>query len=172
MEIALEHCTVRGEPTPASFFCQKLTRIEIMPGNFPFVRDCMLRVARDFTGCLKSVVIFATQFRSHLDDSDSKAAMTRWLKQIFAAHTHCGHDMEIANALAICGVLGLGVDRDFIAPGDGGVSPIVLAVLGLLSEDGLLAEPWGDWRPKNSTSSANIVNGQFWLPHYEAILRK
>jgi hypothetical protein len=172
MEIALEHCTARDEPTPASFFCQKLTRIEIMQGNFPFVRDCMLRVARDFTGCLKSVVIFTTQFRTLLNDGESKAVMTRWLKQIFATHTHRGHDMEIANALAICGVLGLRVDRDFIAPGNGAVSPVVLAMLGLLSEDGLLAEPWDDWRPKDSASSANIVNSRFWLPYYEAVLRK
>ena len=172
MEIALEHCAARDEPTPASFFCQKLTRIEIMQGNFPFVRDCMLRVARDFTGCLKSVVIFTTQFRAHLNDGESKAVMTRWLKQIFAAHTHRGHDMEIANALAICGVLGLRVNRDFMAAGDGDVSPVVLAVLGLLSEDGLLAEPWDDWRPKDPASSANFVNGRFWLPYYEAVLRK
>jgi hypothetical protein len=88
-----------------------------MPGNLPFVRDCMLRVARDSTGCLKSVVIFATQFRTHLIGSESEAVMTRWLKQSFAAHTHRGHDMEIANTLAICGVLGLRVDWDFIAPG-------------------------------------------------------
>jgi hypothetical protein len=118
------------------------------------------------------VVIFTTQFRTHLNDGEPKAVMTRWLKQIFATHTHRGHDMEIANALAICGVLGLRVDRDFIAPEDGAVSPVVLAVLGLLSEDGLLAEPWDDWRPKNSASSANIVNSRFWLPYYEAILRK
>ena len=83
MEIALEHCTARDEPTPASFFCQKLTRIEIMQGNFPFVRDCMLRVARDFTGCLKSVVIFTTQFRTLLNDGKSKVVMTRWLKGDF-----------------------------------------------------------------------------------------
>jgi hypothetical protein len=172
MEIALEHCTARDEPIPASFFCQKLTRIEIMQGNFPFVRDCMLRMARDFTGCLKSVVIFTTQFRTLLNDGESKAVMRRWLKQIFATHTHRGHDMEIANALAICGVLGLRVDRDFIAPGNGAVSPVVLAMLGLLSEDGLLAEPWDDWRPKDSASSANIVNSRFWLPYYEAVLRK
>jgi hypothetical protein len=172
MEIALEHCKARDDPAPASFFCQKLTRIEIIQGNFPFVRDCMLRVARDFAGCLKSVVIFTTQFRAHLSDGEPKAVMMRWLKQIFATHTRHGHDMEIANALAISGVLGLRVDRDFIAPGNGDVSPVVLAVLGLLSEDGLLAEPWDDWRPKDLASSADIVNSRFWLPYYEAVLRK
>jgi hypothetical protein len=171
MEIALGHCAARDEPTPASFFCKRLARIDILPTNFPFVRDCMLRVARDFTGCLKSVVIFVTQFRTYLTRDEDKAVMTSWLRQLFATHTHRGHDMEIANALAICGVLGLHVDREFVAPGNTTVSPVVLAVLGLLSEDGLLAEPWDDWKPKDAGSATGIVNGRDWLPYYEAVRR-
>ena len=172
MEIALGHCAARDEPTPASFFCQRLTRIDILPANFAFVRDCMLRVARDFTVCLKSVVIFVTQFRTYLTRDEDKAVMTRWLRQIFATHTHRGHDMEIANALAICGVLSLHVDREFVALGDTTVSPVVLAVLGLLSEDGLLAEPWDDWKPNDAGSATGIVNGRYWLPYYEAVRRR
>jgi hypothetical protein len=117
-------------------------------------------------------VIFVTQFRTYLSGADDKTVIKRWLKQIFATHTHRGHDMEIANALAICGVLGLNVDRKFVAPGDIVVSPVVLAVLGLLSEDGLLAEPWDDWKPKDAGSITNIVNGRYWLPYYEAVTRK
>jgi hypothetical protein len=158
--------------TRPSFFCQRLTRIDILPANFPFVRDCILRVARDFSGCLKSVVIFVTQFRLYLTSNEDKSVMTRWLKQIFATHTHRGHDMEIANALAICGVLGLHVDRKFVALGDTTVSPVVLAVLGLLSQDGLLAEPWDDWKPNHVGNVTSIVNGRYWLPYYEAVRRR
>lgn len=135
------------------------------------MRDCILRVARDFTGCLKSVVIFVTQFRTHFTGDEDRAVMTRWLRQIFAAHTHRGHDMEIANALAICGVLGLHVDREFVALGGTTVSPVVLAVLGLLSADGLLAEPWDEWKPKDAGSATGIINGPYWLPYYEAVRR-
>ena len=98
--------------------------------------------------------------------------MTRWLRQIFATHTHRGHDMEIANALAICGVLSLHVDREFVALRDTTVSPVVLAVLGLLAEDGLLAEPWDNWKPNDAGSATGIVNGRYWLPYYEAVRRR
>jgi hypothetical protein len=170
MEISLHHCNARSDPTPTSFFCQRLTRIDIIAENFRFVRDCILRVARDFTGCLKSVVIFVTQFRFFLGDDESKRVMWRWLGQIFAGHAHRGHDMEVVNALAICGIMGLPVTRQFIAPGDGVVSPVVLAMLGLLSQDGLLDEPWDAWKPRDVGTGTNITNGRYWLPYYEAVL--
>ena len=168
MEIALHHCSLRNDPVPASFFCQRLTSIEIKSDNFRFVRDCMLRVARDFTGCLKSVVKFVTQFRDQLGDAESRQVLERWLAQIFAAHTRRGHDMEIANALVICGILGIPINREAIGLKGREASPVVLAVLGLIAADGLLDEPWDNWRPDPVT---NILNGAYWLPYYEAAVR-
>jgi hypothetical protein len=168
MEIALHHCSARNDPVPASFFCQRLTSIDIISGNFRFVRDCMLRVARDFTGCLKSVVKFVTQFRDQLGDAESRLVLERWLAQIFVAHTRRGHDMEIANALVICGILGIPITREAIGLKGREASPVVLAVLGLLAADGLLDEPWDNWKPD---PVINIINGAFWLPYYEAAAR-
>ena len=168
MEISLHYCNLRHDPIPASFFCQRLTTIDIISKNFRFVRDCMLRVARDFTGCLKSVVRFVTQFRDQLGDADSRQVLERWLTQLFAAHTRRGHDMEIAHALVICGILGIPITREAIGLQEREASPVVLAVLGLLAADGLLDEPWDNWRPD---PVANVLNGPFWLPYYEAAVR-
>lgn len=168
MEIALHHCSTRNDPVPASFFCQRLNSIEIISDNFRFVRDCMLRVARDFTGCLKFVINFVTQFRDQLGDAESRQVLEQWLAQIFAAHTRRRHDMEIANALVICGILGIPITREAIGLKGREASPVVLAVLGLLAADGLLDEPWDNWRPD---LGANILNGTYWLPFYEAAVR-
>lgn len=171
MEITLHHCSVRGDSLPASFFCGRLTSLKnIALANFNFIRDCLLRVSRDFTVCLKSVTKFVTQYRSLLSDAESRAVMRRWCGQVFSAHTARGHDLEIASTLVICGVLGLAVDQDFIASRDRVVSPVVLAILGLLSADGLLKEPWDDWKTPAS-GSGSITDGRYWLPNYEAVLR-
>ena len=169
MEITLHHCSTRNDPVPASFFCQRLTELEIMPANFEFVRDCLLRIARDFTTCLKAVVRFVTEYRLHFVDSEPLAIMRRYCRQIFAAHGPRGHDMEVVSALGICGVLGIKVDKAFVQLRDGYASPVVLAVLGLLGEEGLIKEPWDDWRPD---MDGNIIDGPFWLPSYEAACRK
>ena len=169
MEISLQYCSMRNDPVPASFFCQRLTNIAILDENFPFVRDCLLRVARDFAGCLKSVVKFVTQFRYHFKDENAAQVMRRWLGQIFAAHTHRGHDMEIANALVICGIIGMPVTKSFVGFKGCEASPVPLAILGLLGEDGLLDEPWDNWKLE---ATATPANGRYWLPYYEAVYRK
>lgn len=171
MEITLHHCNVRGDSLPASFFCGRLTSLKtIALPNFPFIRDCLLRIARDFTICLKSVIKFVTQYRALLSDAKSKAELRKWCGQILSAHTPRGHDLEIASTLAICGVLGLAVDQDFIASANRIVSPVVLAMLGLLGADGLLKEPWDDWKTLPS-GAGSITDGRYWLPHYEAVFR-
>ena len=117
-----------------------------MGSNFTFIRDCLLRVARDFTICLKYVAKFVTQYRRLLSDPKSLEVLRKWCKQIFSAHTTRGHDLEIAWTLAICGVLGLAVDQTYIGAKQRVVSPVVLAILGFLSADGLLKEPWDQWK--------------------------
>ena len=169
MEVTLHHCNARNDHVPASFFCQRMTELEIMPANFEFVRDCLLRIARDFTTCLKAVVHFVTQYRLYFEDHQSLAIMRRYCGQIFTAHGPRGHDMEVASALGICGVLGIEVEKAFVQLRDGYASPVVLAVLGLLGEEGLIKEPWDDWRPD---MGGNVIDGPFWLPCYEAACRK
>lgn len=172
MELTLHYCAIRNDPVPASFFCQRLISLEIVVSNFAFVRDCLLRIARDFTTCLKSVVRFATQYRHLLINTDSLAIMRRWCGQIFAAHGPRGHDMEVASALAICGVLGMRVDQAFVGLRENSASPVVLAVLGLLGEDNLLDEPWDQWKPDPVGDARDIVDGPYWLPFYEAARRR
>ncbi len=171
MEITLQHCHHRNESQPASFFCARLTTLPIATANFSFVRDCLLRVARDFTSCLKSVVRFVTLYRPHFADADALNVMRRWCHQMFIAHAPRGHDLEVSSALVICGVLGITVDRAFIVMDGRSPSPVVLAALGLLSADGLVDEPWDTWRPAPE-DAGHLVNGRYWLPHYEAVRRE
>jgi hypothetical protein len=170
MEITLQNCHRRNDSLPASFFCARLTALPIMMTNFDFVRDCLLRVARDFTNCLKSVVRFVTLYRAHFGNADALNVMRRWCGQIFAAHGPRGHDLEIASALVVCGVLGISVDWTFLALGERPPSPVVLAVLGLLGADDLLEQPWDSWRPLPE-DVGHLINGRYWLPHYEAVRR-
>jgi len=170
MELTLQHCHRRSESLPASFFCARLTKLSIAIANFNFVRDCLLRIARDFTNCLKSVVRFATLYRPHFGDTNALNVMRRWCHQMFVAHTPRGHDLEISSTLIICGVLGIKVDRAFAAMDEQNPSPVVLAALGLLSADGLLDGEWDAWRP-DAGDVGHLVNGRYWLPHYEAVRR-
>jgi hypothetical protein len=86
------------------------------------------------------------------------------------AHAKRGHDFEVAWILVICGVLGQSVDQTFIGLDQPVVSPVVLAILGLLSADKLLVEKWDEWRtPPPGTGS--VANGRNWLPYYESVLR-
>lgn len=156
---------------PATFFCHRLLNLDVMLSNFSFVRDCMLRVGRDFTTCLKSVGEFVTQYRAVMSDEDSLRVIGQWAQQLLAAHAKRGHDLEVSWALVICGILGVKVSKTFMDLEERSVSPVVLAMLGLLSETGFLAEPWDEWKtPIPGTGS--IANGRYWLPHYEAVLRE
>jgi hypothetical protein len=170
MEIALYHCSVRGDSLPASFFCGRLTSLTIVMSNFTFIRDCLLRIARDFTICLKSVAKFVTQYRSLVSEPNSLVVVRNWCQQIFNGHTNRGHDLEVAWTLAICGILGITVSQAFMGINERVVSPVVLAILGLLRADGLLAEPWDDWKTP-FPGSGSINDGRYWLPHYEAVRR-
>ena len=66
----------------------------------------------------------------HFSDNEPLRVMRRWLGQTFSAHTHHGHDMEVANALAICGILGIPATRSFIGLKGREASPAVLACWG------------------------------------------
>lgn len=170
LEIALQHCDARQDAQPATFFCRRLLSMEIILENVPFIRDCTLRVARDFTVCLKFAAQFVTQYRSLLMDSDSLRVIKQWARLVIAAHASRGHDLEVSWILFICGVLGLSIDKSFIPVEDCPGSPVVLALMGMLSEHSLLAGKWDDWRSPHS-GEGSIANGRCWLPHYEAVFR-
>jgi hypothetical protein len=138
--------------------------------NFSFVLDCMLRVTRDFTICLKFAARFITQYRHLLNEPDSRKTIEQWAQLVLTAHVKRGHDLEVSWILVICGVLGLRVSQSFIGTEERRVSPVVLAVLGMLSADGLLAEDWDDWKMTPS-GTGSIANGRNWLPYYEAVCR-
>jgi hypothetical protein len=171
LEITLRHCDARKDWFPAIFFCHRLLTLEIRSENFRFIRDCMLRVGRDFTMCLKFAAQFVINYRDLLKDDESQETIKAWARHILTMHSKREHDFEMAWILVICGVLGLSVDQAFIGLDQPVVSPVVLAILGLLSADKLLVEKWDEWRtPPPGTGS--IANGRNWLPHYESVLRK
>jgi hypothetical protein len=170
LEITLRHCDARKDWFPAIFCCHRLLALQIKSENLRFIRDCVLRVGRDFTTCLKFVAQFVINYRELLKDSESQETIKTWARQILAVHAKRGHDFEVAWVLVICGVLGLSVDQAFIGLDQPVVSPVVLAILGLLSADKLLVEKWDEWRP-SPPGTASIANGRNWLPHYESVLR-
>jgi len=170
LEITLRHCEERHDSQPAAFFCRRLLSLDIMFPNFPFVRDCFLRIARDFTVCLKFIAEFVTQYRDILADNESLQVINHWARQVLATHARRGHDLEIAWVLVICGVLAIPVSQEFIGLKDREVSPVVLAVLGLLSAEGLLAESWDEWTTA-PPGTGSVANGRNWLPNYEAVHR-
>jgi hypothetical protein len=72
--------------------------------------------------------------------------------------------------LLICGIVGIQVDQDFMDLPERIGSPVVLAMLGLLRADNLLASPWDDWT-EVPPDSGSVSSGRRWLPNYEAVLR-
>jgi hypothetical protein len=106
LEIALQYCNARQDSQPASFFCRRLLSMQIVSENVPFILDCMLRIARDFTVCLKFAAQFITQYRLLLLGSSPLKVIERWVQLILATHASRGHDLEISWVLVVCGVLG------------------------------------------------------------------
>jgi hypothetical protein len=86
LEIALQHCNGRQDAQPATFFCRRLLSMQIVSENIPFILDCMLRVARDFTVCLKFAAQFITQYRPLLLGSSLLKVIERWVQLILATH--------------------------------------------------------------------------------------
>jgi hypothetical protein len=169
LDIALKHCDDRGDWVPAIFFCYRILGLEIDNENFRFCLDCMLRVGRDYTTCLEYVVPFLIYYRDRLT-GDERQLIHDWGRRILSAHAGRGHDFEIVWILLVCGALGLSVDQSYIGLTDRVLSPLALAVLGLLHADNLLAEVWDDWSTR-AAGSGSITSGRLWLPHYEATLR-
>lgn len=170
LDMSVHYCETLRDARPASFFCRRLLSMKIALQNFAFVRDCILRVARDFTVCLKFAAEFITQYRHLLNVPESREAITQWARLVLKAHAQRAHDLEVSWILLICGVLGLPVSQSFIGVEARVVSPVVLAVLGLLSGNRLLAEDWDEWRTP-ALGTGSIANGRNWLPYYEAVLR-
>lgn len=169
LDITLKHCDDRQDWLPAIFFCYRMLSLEIKQGNFRFALECMLRIGRDYTTCLAYVAPFLIHYRDRLTN-DERQVVREWGRRILSAHARSGHDFEIVWVLLICGALGLPVGQAYIGVADRVVSPLVLAVLGLLHADNLLAETWDDWSTP-AAGSGSITNGRLWLPHYEATLR-
>ena len=160
LEIALGHCEAASDWRPIVFFCHRLLALKIFPSNLPFIRDCMLRLGRDFTTCLKLVAQFMIHYRADLRDNQSRATIEEWARHILSMHARRGHDYEVALILVICGVLGFSVSQSFLAVDKPIVSPVVLAVLGLLSADELLAESWDEWS-EPLPGSGTVPNGRY-----------
>lgn len=169
LDITLGHCYTRKDWRPAIFFCYRLLELEIKQENFGFALGCVLRIGRDYTTCLAYVAPFLIHYRERLT-GDERDLIREWGRRILSAHAGRGHDFEIVWVLLICGALGLRVDQAYIGVAERVVSPLVLAVLGLLHADNILAEKWDDWSTP-APGSGSITNGRLWLPHYEATLR-
>lgn len=154
---------LRQDWFPAIFFCYRLLELEIKQENFRFALDCVLRLGRDYTTCLAYVAPFLIHYRERLT-GDERDLIREWGRRILSAHAGRGHDFEMVWVLLICGVLGLRVDQAYIGVAERVTSPLVLAVLGLLHADNLLAETWDDWSTP-AAGSGSITNGRLWLPH-------
>jgi hypothetical protein len=105
LEIALGHCEASSDWRPIVFFCRRLLALKIYPGNLPFIRDCMLRLGRDFPTCLKLFAQFMIHYRANLRDRESRVTIEEWARQILSTHSRRDHDYEVASVLVIVGSL-------------------------------------------------------------------
>ena len=171
LDIVIRHCLARGDSRPASAFCSRILKLNILPANLPFVTDCMLRIGRDYPACIKPVALFIAQYREPLGSPGLKSTIGKWVDTVFLTHGARGHDLELSWALFICGVLQLQVLMDRFGDPMPTLSPVLLSVLGLLSEQSLISGSWDSWNA-TSDKAQHVARGRNWLPNYEAVLRR
>jgi hypothetical protein len=171
IDLTFHFCADAATDTPALWTCRRLGELGNIAENFPFILDCLFRLAREFPRCTAYVVQFIINNQSLCRGRPIKNRVVRWTRTMLHFHLPHGNDFETAWSLVLCGVLKLKV-RKVDLPTNGLVpSPVILALLGLLRQHGLLKVPlskWG-WRKQLQRSG---VHGEYWLPFYEAVLRR
>ena len=175
--VAVRRGAERGDFQPALACCDRILGATLPPENLEQALECLLRLARDFTPCLRHLTEFVRRHRGGPPfDGPTIQLMEDWLSSVVASHGPRGHDFEICWTLAIHGLLGIAIDLRALRPPGGTHSPVVLCYLGLLQARGLVQGPGlfgGTWDDVAGGvfSGGRPALGRHWLPCYEAALR-
>ena len=175
--VAVRRGAERGDFQPALACCDRILGATLDPGNLGQALECLLRLARDYTPCMRHLTEFVRRHRAGAPfDGPGIPLMKAWLASVVASNGPRGHDFEVCWALAIHGLLGVEIDPHSLHPPGGAFSPVVLCYLGLLRAQGLvqgqglLGETWDDLAGGVFSAERPALGGH-WLPCYEAALR-
>ena len=169
--VAVRRGAERGDFQPALVCCDRILSATVHPENLGQALECLLRLARDYTPCIRQLTEFVRRHRSGPPfDGPTIQLMARWLASIVTSHGPRGHDFEICWALAIYGLLGLQFNLTALQSPGGNFSPVVLCCLGLLQARGLVGGTW-DSLAGDVFATGSPAAGFHWLPCYEAALR-
>jgi hypothetical protein len=171
LDLTLHFCAEAGTDNPALRTCQRLSRLKEVDNNFSLTLDTLFRLAREFPRCVSYVASFVINNQKRCEGKLYRDRTTRWIRETLNAHSAHDHDYEIAWCLVVCGAMKIKVRKTDIKTGDRLPNPIVLALLGLLSERKLLTAPFSSWSWRTELKKTGIYS-QNWLPFYEAVRRK
>jgi len=169
-ELAHYHAFTLGNAHPIKWTCQKLVRLSCQAKNFTLLLTTLLRLGRDFPSTINLVAVFIINNKASCSTPLRRKRIDEWVKAIFASHSHNSHDFEVTWALVICGALQITVSIKDFGDYSNSICSVAFAILGLLSDKNLLAEPLSSfgWRPQVKRSG---VNGHHWIMFYESVLR-
>jgi hypothetical protein len=170
-ELALYHSKNVGNATPVRWATRRLHGMTFKAGNFNLLLNILLRFGRDFPTCIDLVSTFIINNKGACSERQARTNVEEWVRAIFRSEAKQGHDFEVAWALVICGALGIPVSKvDFRVYSESACS-VVFAILGLLNERHLLADPLSsfEWRAETKKSG---LHGPHWLMFYEGVRRK
>lgn len=171
LDLTLHYCAEAGTDNPALRTCQRLARLKDVENNFSSILDTIFRLAREFPRCISHVASFVINNQKTCGRKAYRDRITRWIRETLNTHSVHDHDYEVAWSLVVCGAMKIKVRKSDIKTGGHLPNPIVLALLGLLGEQKLLAVPFSSWPWRAEFKRAGIY-GQNWLPFYEAVRRK
>ena len=169
LDITLHCCAEAGTGQPAAWACNRIGKLSRMQKNFSLILDTLFRLSREFPVCVKYVAEFLINHQEKCDDSKFRDRISKWVRATIKVHLPQGHDFEVAWALLVCGVLKMEVSADDMASAVATPNPTIFAILGMLSERQLLKFQLKQWPWKAEKAG---INGQNWLPFYEAVRRK
>jgi hypothetical protein len=170
INLALHFCTTAGNGIPATWACQRLSRLSNISENFAIILDGLLRLARHFPSCTAHVAAFMINNQARCRESEAKARIARWIRGTLRAHLQPAHDFELAWCLVVAGVLRISIDDADLAPFNPKPNSVVFAILALLRERGLLSIPLSKWKWRGNFKLEKIY-GENWLLYYEAVRR-
>ena len=150
VDLTLDRCLQASVGGPASWACNRLSRVNIFPANLALVLNSMYRLSRDYPYCLPLVCSFIINNRYIITYSKQKKKLVDWVKQSLRTHCANGDDIETAWLLFVCGVLKIDLEPEALPHFGSQPNPIVFSMLGLLREKKVLSVPLQNW-PWRST---------------------
>jgi len=171
LDVTLYCCTEADSGRPAAWACNRIGKLTKIQRNFSLALDVLFRLSREYPVCVSHVAEFLINHQVRCATPDFRSRISKWAKATIKTHLPQGHDFEVSWALLVCGALQIKVSNDDMISAAGTPSPVIFAILGMLSERGLLEFSLKNWPWRADFKRAGITSDN-WLPFYEAVRRK